>query len=96
MDGKPIAPNFFLETKGPNGTVAVTNLQVRYNGAIGARAMHSLQNYGAMDSPVYDMNANTLSSTYQGGGGGLLQLYVHHVTTPAATGAEPEYHMTIE
>ena len=36
-------PNFFLEVKGPDGTSAVVTRSACYNGALKARAMHSLQ-----------------------------------------------------
>lgn len=41
----PILPNFFLEAIGPDGSPAVVERQTRYNGALGARGMHSLQSY---------------------------------------------------
>ncbi|KAF3768323.1 hypothetical protein M406DRAFT_240293, partial [Cryphonectria parasitica EP155] len=84
-----IAPNFFLEAKGPHGSAAVMMRQARYNGAIGTRAMHSLQNYG-QEEPVYDSKAYTYSSTYHDG---LLQLFAHHATAPATSGGQPEYHI---
>ncbi|KAH8781060.1 hypothetical protein F5883DRAFT_685314 [Diaporthe sp. PMI_573] len=83
---RPIVPNFFLEVKGPDGTPAVMMRQIRHDGAVGARAIHSLQNYGAKE-PVYDGKAYTYSSAYQNG---HLQLYAHHTT--AAPGGQPEYH----
>ncbi|ROW16501.1 hypothetical protein VPNG_02890 [Cytospora leucostoma] len=91
MGDKPIAPNFFLECKGPTGSLAVATRQARYDGALGARAMHSLQNYGA-EEPVYDGNAYAFSSIYHGG---QLKLYAHHVTAPTAPREQPEYHMTL-
>lgn len=87
-----MAPNFFVEAKGPDGSAAVMLRQARYDGAVGARGMHSLQNYG-QEEPVYDGNAYTYSSTYHGGTG-TLQIYAHHATAPAAEGKRPEYHMT--
>ncbi|KAM3499048.1 hypothetical protein MY11210_009636, partial [Beauveria gryllotalpidicola] len=63
------------------------------DGAVGSRAMHSLQNYGEKDEPVYDGNSRTFSSTYHAGTG-TLQLYAHHVTGPTVDGEQPEYHMT--
>ncbi|KAK5633447.1 hypothetical protein RRF57_009161 [Xylaria bambusicola] len=90
MEDKPMAPNFFLEVKGPDGSAAVATRQARYDGALGARAMHSLQNYGS-DKPVLDGNAYTFSSTYHDG---MLKLYAHHPTAPATPGERPEYHMT--
>lgn len=86
---KPIAPNFFLEAKGPDGFVAVMMRQARYDGAVGARAMYSLQNYGE-EEPVYDGKPYIYSLTYHDG---ILKMYAHHATAPA-TSSLPEYHMT--
>lgn len=88
--GIPIVPNFFLEVKGPNGSAAVNTQQACYNGAIGARAMHQLQNYGR-EQPIYDGRSYAFSSTYHDG---TLKLYAHHLTAPATRGGQPEYHMT--
>lgn len=90
--GVPVAPNFFLEIKGPDGNAAVAQRQACYDGAYGARAMHALQNYGRT-LPVFDGNAYTFSSTYHANTG-TLQLYAHHVTAPTTEGGRPEYHMT--
>ena len=92
MEDKPMAPNFFSEVKGPYGPPAVATLQARYDGAIGARATHSLQNYGRAE-PIYDGKAYTISSTYHAGAG-TLQMYAHHSTRPASPGRSQEYHMT--
>lgn len=92
MLNKPMAPNFFIEVKGPDGKPAVATRQARYDGAIGSRAMHSLQNYG-VEEPEYDGKAHAFSSTYHAGTG-TLQLYAHHVTAPTIEGGRPEYHMT--
>ncbi|KUI73079.1 hypothetical protein VM1G_08886 [Cytospora mali] len=88
----PVACNCFLEAKRQDGSAAAMKRQACYDGAYGARAMHSLQNYGE-EEPVYDGKARTFSSTYHAGTG-TLQLYSHHVTTPATPGGRPEYHMT--
>ncbi|RKU39869.1 hypothetical protein DL546_000423 [Coniochaeta pulveracea] len=88
----PVAPNFSLEAKAPSGGVDVVLRQALHNGAIGARAMHALQNYGE-EEPVFDGNAYSYSSTYHAGTG-ALQLYTHHVTAPTAQGERPGYHMT--
>lgn len=87
-----LAPNFFVEAKGPSGSAVVMTRQARYDGAVGARAMHTLQNYGR-DEAVYDGNAYTYSSTYYGATG-TLQLYAHHTTAPVTKEGRPEYHMT--
>ncbi|KAK4087017.1 hypothetical protein Purlil1_8536 [Purpureocillium lilacinum] len=88
--GVPVAPNFFCEAKGPDGSSAVAQRQACYDGAYGVRAIHTLQNYGEIE-PRYDGNAYTFSSTYHDG---LLKLYTHHVTAPASAEGRPEYHMT--
>lgn len=85
-----VLPNFFLEAKAPKGGADVVLRQACYDGAYGARAMHSLQNYGETE-PAYDGNAYTYSSTYHDG---TLKLYTHHFTAPAVVGGRPEYHMT--
>ncbi|KAI1778533.1 hypothetical protein F4818DRAFT_438693 [Hypoxylon cercidicola] len=70
---KHLAPNLYLEAKAPKGSADVARLQASYDGAHGARAIHSLQNYGN-DKHVYNSNAYTFSSTYHAGTG-TLQLY---------------------
>ncbi|KAI1463973.1 uncharacterized protein F4812DRAFT_444051 [Daldinia caldariorum] len=87
---KPMAPNVFMEAKGPDGSVAVATRQVRYDGAIGARAMHSLQNYG-VEEPQYDGKPYTFSFLYHNG---QLKKYSHHMTAPTTEGGRPEYHMS--
>ncbi|KAK2589819.1 hypothetical protein QQS21_012499 [Conoideocrella luteorostrata] len=88
----PVAPNYFIEAKAPRGGADVAKRQITHDLAIGARGMHSLQNYGEED-PVYDGNAYAYGSTYHSGAG-LLQLYATHMTSPTAPGVQPEYHMT--
>ena len=90
QDNLPTLPNFFLAAKGPDGTERVAEMQAVYDGALGARGMHSLQSYG-QDRPTYDNKAYTISSTYCSG---TLQLYTTHPRAPRAPGGHPEYHMT--
>lgn len=85
----PVAPNFFLEAKAPQGGADVARHQACYDGVYGARAMQSLQSYGK--KPVYDGNAYTYSSTYHDG---TLRLYAHHPTAPTTSGGRLVYHMT--
>ncbi|KAF2803010.1 uncharacterized protein BDZ99DRAFT_400783 [Mytilinidion resinicola] len=85
----PIAPNFFLATKGPDGSLAVAGRQACYDGALGARGMHSLQSYGK-DEPVFDNNAYTITSTYHGG---TLGMYTSHPAQASKPGARQEYIM---
>ncbi|PVH94218.1 hypothetical protein DM02DRAFT_618786 [Periconia macrospinosa] len=85
----PMAPNFFLAAKGPDGSLAVAGRQACYDGALGARGMHSLQSYG-QDEPVYYNNASTITSIYHGG---HLKMYTSHVAPPRSPGGRPEYYM---
>ncbi|KMP10245.1 hypothetical protein CIRG_09926 [Coccidioides immitis RMSCC 2394] len=85
-----MAPNFFLEAKGPDGSLAVAVRQACYNGALGARGIHSLQTYW-QDEPIDDNNAYTLTSTYHGG---QLKLYTTHINKPGYTDGRSEYIMT--
>ncbi|KAL2376296.1 hypothetical protein RJZ90_007611 [Blastomyces dermatitidis] len=90
QDDLPMVPNFFLEAKGPDGSLAVATQQACYDGALGARGMHALQSY-QQDGSTYDNNAYTLTSTYHGG---TLKLYTTHLTEPEGLGRHPEYIMT--
>ncbi|KMP02026.1 hypothetical protein CIRG_02165 [Coccidioides immitis RMSCC 2394] len=45
QDDLPMVPNFFLEVKGPDRSLAVATQQACYNGTLGAQGMHSLQSY---------------------------------------------------
>ncbi|OJD24959.1 hypothetical protein ACJ73_03671 [Blastomyces percursus] len=90
QDDLPMAPNFFLEAKGPDGSLAVATRQACYDGALGARGMHSLQSY-QQDELTYDNNAYTITSTYHGG---TLKLYTTHLSEPRGPGCRPEYIMT--
>ncbi len=87
---RPAAPNFFLEGKSPQARSDVAKRQALYDGAVGARAMHSLQNYKA-EEPTYDDKAYSFSSTFHNG---LLKIYAIHPTQPAVPGGNPDYHMT--
>jgi len=88
----PAAPNFFMEGKSQGGRADVAKRQACHDGAIGARAMHSLQNYQSAE-PIYDGNAYSYSATYHQGTV-TLQLYTYHLTAPKAPGEPPECHMT--
>lgn len=86
----PAVPNFFLEVKGDDGSAYVAKKQACHNGAIGARAMHSLQHYGA-DEAIYDGNAYSFTSSFHNG---TLHMYTTHPTAPKAAEGQTEYHMT--
>ncbi|EDN10698.1 predicted protein [Histoplasma mississippiense (nom. inval.)] len=92
QDDLPIVPNFFLEAKGPDGSLAVATRQACYDGALGARGIHALQSFQQDGSrSPYDNNAYTLTSIYHGG---TLKLYTTHLTEPNGPGHRPEYSMT--
>ncbi|KAK3642096.1 hypothetical protein LTR56_010967 [Elasticomyces elasticus] len=86
------APNSFMELMGSTGHPGVAQRQAMHDGAVGARAMFYLQNYGKA-IPEYDDNAYTLSSTYHPIGG-ILQMFATHLVAPPRHGDEPHYHMT--
>lgn len=86
----PAAPNFFLEGKSASGRPDVAQRQAMYDGAVGARGMLHLQNYGNANT-AYDGNAYTISSTYHPGTG-TLQMYATHPRQSAI--GETEYYMT--
>ncbi|KKZ61712.1 hypothetical protein EMCG_03741 [[Emmonsia] crescens] len=90
QDDLPMIPNFFLEAKGPDGSLAVATRQACYDGALGAQGMHTLQSY-QQDRSTYDNSAYTLASIYHGG---QLKLYTTHLTEPEGPGRRPEYIMT--
>jgi hypothetical protein len=90
QDDLPMVPNFFLEAKGPDGSLAVATRQACYDGALGARGMNSLQSY-QQDEFAHDNNAYTITSTYHGG---QLKLYTTHLAEPRGQGRRPEYIMT--
>jgi hypothetical protein len=85
----PVAPNFFLAAKGPDGSLAVAGRQATYDGALGARGMHSLQLYG-QEKPVYN-TAHTITSIYHGG---QLKMYTSHPGQPDSPERRPEYYTT--
>lgn len=85
----PIVPTFFTQGKGPNGSRAVAKRQSCYEGAMGARAIQRLQSYERPE-PVYDNNAYTITSTFDGE---HLHMYATHSTQPTNPEDPPEYHM---
>ena len=88
----PVAPNFFREDKSAKGRADVAQHQAMHDGAVGARGMLHLQNYGN-STMVHDGNAYTVSSTYHPGTG-TLQMYATHPGLPVSGVGEPQYYMT--
>ncbi|MCJ1245699.1 hypothetical protein MMC30_002903 [Trapelia coarctata] len=89
QDDLPLAPNFFVAAKGPDGSLAVAGRSASYDGPLGARGQQSLRSYG-QEEPVYDNNAYTITSIYHGG---QLKMYTSHPTQPTSPGGRPEYFM---
>ncbi|KAI9668718.1 MAG: hypothetical protein M1829_005258 [Trizodia sp. TS-e1964] len=78
----PIAPNFFVAAKGPDGIPAVADRQATYDGTLGARGMLSLKTYG-QTRPNFDNNASTISCLYQFG---ILKMFTVLPTQPVNPG----------
>lgn len=84
----PICPNFFVAAKGPDGSLAVAMRQACYDGALGARGIHSLLNYKAAQ-PESDASAHTITAIYHGG---TLKLYTVHRAEPVEEQGRPGYY----
>lgn len=87
----PFLPNFFAEAKGPDGTIAVAERQLCHVGALGARAMHRVENLGRQKES-FDNKARTASAALTGRG--HLDLFSHHVSPPRRSGGHMQTHMT--
>ncbi|GKZ23968.1 hypothetical protein AbraIFM66951_010220 [Aspergillus brasiliensis] len=88
---RPVAPNFFVEAKGQNGSVPVIIRQACYDGAIGARAMHSIQQFSKKGGKRYDNKAYTITCTYHAG---VLGIYATHPTRSKNNDRRTDYVMT--
>lgn len=86
-----IAPNFFLYIKGGDGIPLVAHRATCYDGALGARCMHSLQSWGR-DKTIYDNCAYAVTSTYESG---RLTMYTCHPVQPTEPGKKPEIYMNL-
>ncbi|RAH67588.1 uncharacterized protein BO66DRAFT_282749, partial [Aspergillus aculeatinus CBS 121060] len=88
---RPVAPNFFIEAKGRHGTARAATRQACYDGALGARAMHSLRLFGGVGDSGYDDKAYTIMSTYRAG---TLRIYATHPTRSSSPDRLTDYVMT--
>ncbi|MCJ1410235.1 hypothetical protein MMC19_004320 [Ptychographa xylographoides] len=88
----PCLPNFFVEGKGPMGSVPVAERQACYVGALGARGVHKLRLYIDPDTAL-DNRAYTIMATYHGGDG-MLKIYAMHLSVPTGSKFLVEYRMT--
>ena len=83
----PIAPNFFLEVAGGDKSAEALRRTASYYGALGARGILSLQNWGKEgNSP--DGNAYTFTSTLLNG---TLCIYATYPRTSSGTKYSTEY-----
>lgn len=89
-ENRPAPPNYLVEVKGASGRSDVLQRQAMHVGAIGVRSMFQLQNYGN-ETPAFDGNAYSYTSTYHAGEGSL-RIHATH-PTQSATG-ETKYYMT--
>ena len=90
ITSRPVAPNYFLEVKRADGNGDVARRQACYDNIVGARVMHSLQNYGSV-TPKYDGNAYSIASTYVDG---QLKMFATHPAAPTRPGQRSQYVMT--
>lgn len=86
----PVAPNFFVEVKGPDGSAAVAKRQITYDTALGERGQVALDDYFEPE-PKYNNEAHTLGCTYQDG---TLKIYASHRIPPSKPGTKPGYVLT--
>ncbi|KAI9892959.1 MAG: hypothetical protein M1814_000843 [Vezdaea aestivalis] len=86
----PVLPTFFVEAKGPDGSVTVAQRQACYDGALGARGFQKLELYEQSQQqqqpPESSATVYTIVSTYQDG---FLRLYTVHITP------DDKYKMTL-
>ncbi|KAL4812495.1 hypothetical protein BDW67DRAFT_178638 [Aspergillus spinulosporus] len=78
----PVVPNFFFEAKGHYGSLPAATRQACYDGALGARGMHSLQQLRGSSESKYDNKAYVITVTYYSG---YLGVYVTHPTRSRST-----------
>ncbi|GAB1729058.1 hypothetical protein NU195Hw_Modified_127t1 [Hortaea werneckii] len=86
----PIAPNFFMEAKGPEGNQSLADRQIYYDLAAGERAQAALLAYQQSSSDQRSLD-RTLGFTYVGG---TLKLIAAHINKLLGTKAWLEYVMT--
>ena len=87
----PFLPNLFAEAKDPDGSMAVAQRQACHDWALGARAMHRVENLGR-GKECFDNKARTASVVLHGAGN--LRFFSHHVSQPRGSGNPMQTHMT--
>jgi len=84
----PILPNYFLEAKGPDGSLTVAARQACFDNVHGARGIQKAIAYAKGEA--FDNKAYTISGIYHGG---HLRLYTHYPAKPNGTETTPHYWM---
>ncbi|CAI6068319.1 unnamed protein product [Clonostachys chloroleuca] len=87
----PLAPNFFVEVKGPDGSAAVAQRQINYDMALGERgqvALHSSGSPQPNNIEADSIEAHTLGCTYMDG---TLKVYAIAMLPPKEEGQQPGY-----
>jgi hypothetical protein len=87
----PVAPNFFVALKGPDGTSGCAMRQAWYYGCLGARAIVALESY-QISVPVYNekMKAVSIAFTH-----GTLDIYGTYVVNMKTGKADVTYQTTL-
>ena len=86
------APNHFMEVQHPEGSPEALRRKATYDGAVGARAMFELQNYGRpADDKLYDGNAYTIVALFHASFA-VLALYGSHPRRSPS--GRTEYYLT--
>lgn len=79
----PFLPNFFLKANALDGDLSKAEHQACHAGALGARAMHRVENLGRRRE-VFDSKARTASAILHGRG--TISLFAHHLRKPTQLG----------
>ncbi|POS84440.1 hypothetical protein EPUL_003672 [Erysiphe pulchra] len=87
----PMAPNFFLEMKGPDGKSSVADLQALHTGALGERGQMALWGW-RREGLCLDDKAHTITVTYVNG---TLQFFSIHAGRFQNKNDQLEYYMCL-
>ncbi|EGE04188.1 hypothetical protein TEQG_03219 [Trichophyton equinum CBS 127.97] len=92
-ESRLIAPNFFLQARGPDRSLATVLRQACYHSALGARGIHKLRSYicDNQEDSIYNNKAYTLTLIYHGG---HLRLFTTHPIARGEKLSDPKYIIT--
>ncbi|PTB40442.1 hypothetical protein M441DRAFT_141722 [Trichoderma asperellum CBS 433.97] len=86
----PVAPNFFVEIKGKDGSAAVAQRQLFYDMSLGERGQQALRSRNPVYSS-YDNEAHTVGCTYADG---QLKIFACHANLSPMPGGQIGFVMT--